>query len=173
VSVFVAARRRLAFVVVLAALLSCATGCGEDDCHGELYISNGFPAAERELAYRAADRWNAMAGTTIVHLTDGDQETCTMRRIETEADRADMRDDYDDPTHLPSGLTNRVTHDARIDPTVAPTHLGATIMHEMGHMLGLHHVDAERAMMAPYRERQSDEPTEADLQECRDEGICP
>lgn len=173
-----------AWATASAVALAFVTGCdpdgsrpcdGEDTheewaeiCGGDFGFADGFTVEEKDAMRGAAARWNAFVGASLVQVRAG-RATCRIV-----------------PGTLPEGRTawyafdtGTITIDrAKIDRDFDVTHLRnrvdgadleATIMHEIGHSLGLQHAHDGGIMCAASR----DDFNASDRAQCTGLGWCP
>ena len=130
-------------------------------CRGSFRIAPGFSSEQVDGIHNAASRWNVFLGRAYFSISDAG--TCPIV-----------------PLDLPGELGAELDHDRgrvgvdleHLDlfDRVSGPRFETAIMHEMGHSLGMEHV--EHALMAPNGLTLSEDFTENDQAECVRIGFC-
>lgn len=133
-----------AICLLLIFLLSSCSSTGAVTCEGEfVYNTNSFSLEQQEWIKESATRWNDWVGYSLVHVTPGTSEICSIEVGKTKKDSA-------------IGEANSRTGLIVIDlddlskPVAKKEVFEGVVMHEMGHTLGFaHHGENGKALMAP------------------------
>jgi hypothetical protein len=141
-----------AAIVCLTAL---AVGCGRPD--PRVAVGEDFDAGEQAIIERAAAKWNSVVRKPI----DVSGFYATWRLIK------DYTPEMQDKQFV--GLTTYGTRTIRIKPGLSESSFYSTVLHELGHAQGLHHI-AGPGVMNP--NVGATEFTPGDIEECQAEGVC-
>lgn len=139
-----------------AALLAALTvACGRPE--PRVAVSTEFTPEESAAIAKAAAKWNTIVRTPV-HVDGG-----PWQMIKAEP-----------PDYKSKGFIGQTDYPGKhiwIMPGLAPELFYALVLHEFGHMLGLHHVQGA-AVMNPTVKREQTEFTSADIEECQKVGAC-
>lgn len=151
----------------LAAWTTCVLGgCATGDDLPPEQVEQAFfvdPAewTDQELTqiYSAAARWNTLAGHELVRieLLDGEQSVRHIRKSSL-------------PEHN-VGMHNPRLDNIRIDVAQAGGTFETVLVHELGHALGMAHID-ERGIMFPVVDGSVRDFTQGDREECLRVRVC-
>ncbi len=161
------------FSALVAIVSIGAIGCGHYDCEGVwTYDSKEWPSQERSALMMAARDWNEFAGHEVVRIeerTVTNQDMCKIYpgpAIKGNEIKAGM-------FHGPSDGSIEI-NSSRLRTLVPASeftrYLYAIILHEVGHGLGMDHVEGTNNIMYPVQGYTTWGPE--DKQECLDKGIC-
>lgn len=141
-------------VLALVAALVAATGCAPDEgpcdgddtreqipqiCDGDFgFGDHDFTADEKAALRRAADRWNAFVGASLVRVRAG-RATCQIVAGELPSGRAAWYDFESGTITLDRRKFDRDLHVPTLSRRVDGADVEATAMHEIGHALGFNH----------------------------------
>lgn len=143
------------WLVFLATLAACSTYAPVMD--PSLDVSAEFTPAQREAIAKAAAKWNTITMRPIVLKGGGHW------RVFLGSPKEVVADGYVGWTISGS------RHEIWIKPGLSEETFYATILHELGHALGLHHVQGKAVMNPTVGQTEF---TEADLEECRNAFAC-
>lgn len=169
-------------VLALVAALVAATGCAHDAvhcdpdthevipqiCNGDFgYDDRGFDADEKAALRRAAERWNAFVGASLVHVRAG-RATCQIVDGELPSGRAAWYDFETGTITIDRSKLDRVVRLPAFRKQVDASDLESTAMHEIGHSLGLNHAQDGGIMCSASRA----EFNASDREQCAALGWC-
>lgn len=154
------------FAVAAVALAGCASEAPAT-CEGSYHLHVSVPAAEAGPVRSAFARWNALAGRDVARLEDGDPNDgmCAVRLDETTGDLG-LWSPADGSIAL---SPERMRAEAPGCADRMSDCVEATVLHELGHGLGLKHVPG--GVMAAGGELAL-EFGAADRTECARVGVC-
>ena len=160
---------RLWLPLVMLLVAGCAAAPATE-CGGTYHLHASMKAEDVAPVRAAFAKWNALAGHEVARLEEGDPDdtTCSVRLDETTGDHLGLWSHSDGSIALsPERMrTSAPRCYAAMDDCVE-----ATMMHELGHGLGLGHVPEAPAVMASEGMLVL-EFRDADLAECARAGVC-
>lgn len=159
-------------IIICMFLFFLTSGCNEatiNICNGHFHMQPGWSDKHEEQIYKAADRWNVLAGKTVIWIDPTTTEPgCMIRK----ASASEVEKENEGHNPLGSYLTE--VGDIRIylydDQSLISGEFITTVTHEMGHALGMPHISATGDLMS--EEYGQQEFTMKDVFVCQQIGVC-